>query len=39
MLSTITSMALHGLDGYIVSVQVDVSCGMPCFEIVRASRY
>ena len=34
MLSSITSMALHGLDGYIVSVQVDVSSGMPCFEIV-----
>ena len=34
MLSTITSMALHGLDGYIVSVQVDVASGMPCFEIV-----
>ena len=34
MLSNITSMALHGLDGYAVSVQVDVSAGMPCFEIV-----
>jgi len=34
MLSNITSMALHGLDGYDVSVQVDVSAGMPCFEIV-----
>ena len=34
MLSIITSMALHGLNGYIVSVQVDVSSGMPCFEIV-----
>ena len=34
MLSNITSMALHGLDGYAVSVQVDVSSGMPCFEMV-----
>ena len=34
MLSIITSMALHGLDGYAVSVQVDVASGMPCFEIV-----
>lgn len=34
MLSIIHSMALHGLDGYLVSVQVDVSSGMPCFEIV-----
>ena len=34
MLSIIHSMALHGLDGYLVSVQVDVASGMPCFEIV-----
>lgn len=34
MLSIIKSMALTGLDGYLVSVQVDVSSGMPCFEIV-----
>lgn len=34
MLSIIQSMALHGLDGYLVSVQVDVASGMPCFEIV-----
>lgn len=34
MLSIINSMALHGLDGYLVSVQVDVASGMPCFEIV-----
>ena len=34
MLSIITSMALHGLEGFPVSVQVDVSSGMPCFEIV-----
>lgn len=34
MLAIIKSMALHGLDGYILSVQVDVSCGIPSFEIV-----
>ncbi len=34
MLSIINSMALHGLDGYQVSVQVDVSSGLPSFEIV-----
>ncbi len=34
MLSIIHSMALHGLDGYLISVQVDVAPGMPCFEIV-----
>lgn len=34
MLSIVKSMSLHGLDGYLVDVQVDVSAGMPCFEIV-----
>lgn len=27
-------MALHGLDGYLIEVQVDVSNGMPCWELV-----
>ena len=30
MLSKINSMALLGLDGYLIEVQVDVSNGMPC---------
>ncbi len=34
MLSKINSMALHGLDGYLIDVQVDVSNGMPCWELV-----
>ena len=34
MLSIIKSMSLHGLDGYLIEVQVDVGAGMPCFEIV-----
>lgn len=34
MLSKVNSMALHGLDGYLINVQVDVSNGMPCWEIV-----
>lgn len=34
MLSKINSMALQGLDGYLVEVQVDVSNGMPCWEMV-----
>lgn len=34
MLSIIKSMALHGLDGYLVDVQVDVSNGLPSWEIV-----
>lgn len=34
MLSIIKSIALQGLQGYLVSTQVDVSNGMPYFEIV-----
>lgn len=34
MLSIINSIALQGLDGFLVEVQVDVSSGMPCWEIV-----
>ena len=34
MLSIIKSMALHGLDGYLVNVEVDVSAGLPSWEIV-----
>lgn len=34
MLAKIKSMALHGLDGYLVNVEVDVSSGLPCWEIV-----
>ena len=34
MLSIVKSMSLIGLDGYLVSVQVDVSPGIPCFGIV-----
>jgi len=35
MLSIVKSLALQGLDGYIVDVQVDVSSGLPAWEIVR----
>ena len=34
MLSIIKSMSLLGLNGYLISVEVDVSAGIPCFEIV-----
>lgn len=34
MLAKIKSMALHGLDGYLVDVEVDVSSGLPYWEIV-----
>ena len=34
MLSIVKSMSLSGLDGYLVSVQVDVSSGIPSFNIV-----
>ncbi len=39
MLSIVKSMSLSGLDGYLVFVQVDVSSGIPAWEIVRTSRY
>jgi magnesium chelatase family protein len=34
MLSNINSMSLNGLDGYLVDVQVDVTYGMPSWDIV-----
>lgn len=34
MLSIVKSMSLHGLNGYLVEVQVDVSAGLPSFEVV-----
>lgn len=34
MLSIIKSIALHGLDGYLVNVEVDVAGGLPYFEMV-----
>ncbi len=34
MLSIVKSMSLHGLDGYLVDVQVDVSGGLPSCDIV-----
>ena len=34
MLSTIYSMALFGIDGYLVNVEVDINQGLPAWEIV-----
>ena len=34
MLAIVKSMSLHGLDGYLIDVQVDVSSGLPHLEIV-----
>ena len=34
MLSKVKSLSLHGLEGYLVEVQVDISNGMPCWDIV-----
>ncbi len=34
MFSIIKSISLDGLKGYIINIQVDVSNGLPCFEIV-----
>ena len=34
MLSKVLSGAVSGINGYIVNVEVDISRGLPCFEIV-----
>ena len=34
MLSITKSMALHGLEGFLIDVQVDVSTGLPSWDIV-----
>lgn len=34
MLSIVKSMSLHGLEGYLIDVQVDVSAGMPSWSVV-----
>lgn len=34
MLSIVKSMGLHGLDGYLIEVQIDVSSGLPAWEVV-----
>ena len=34
MLSIVNSCNLIGIDGFIVNVEVDITRGMPCFNIV-----
>ena len=34
MLSIVKSMALHGLEGYLINVQIDISSGLPYWQIV-----
>ncbi len=34
MLSTITSGAVYGVHSHLVQVEVDISQGLPCFQIV-----
>lgn len=34
MLSIVKSMSLHGLEGYLIDVQVDVSAGLPSWQVV-----
>ena len=34
MLSIVKTMSLHGLDGYLINVEVDISSGMPSWDIV-----
>lgn len=35
MLSIIKTMGLQGIDGYLIYVQVDLSSGMPYWDVVR----
>jgi len=37
-LSIVKSMSLQGLDGILLNVEVDISAGMPVWEVVRTSR-
>lgn len=39
MLSIIKTISLHGLEGYLIDVQVDITGGMPTWEIIRLTRY
>ena len=34
MLSIVKTMSLHGLNGYLIDVEVDISSGMPSWDIV-----
>ncbi len=34
MLSVVKSMSLQGLDGILIDVEVDISSGMPCWDVV-----
>ena len=34
MLSIVKSIGLQGLNGYLISIEVDISSALPCFEIV-----
>lgn len=38
LLSIVKSMSLQGLDGILMNVEVDISAGMPSWEIVRLAR-
>lgn len=39
MIAITKSMVLRRLEGELVSIQVDISKGMPDFQIVRFTRY
>lgn len=34
LLSVVKSMSLQGLDGVLIDVEVDISSGMPCYDVV-----
>lgn len=33
MLSIVKSMALYGVEGYLIEIQTDISSGLPRFEV------
>ena len=39
MLSIVKSMSLHGLNVSLLNIEVDISGGLPSWEIVRIARY
>ena len=38
MLSVVKTIVLHGLDGVLVNVEVDISQGLPSWDIIRFAR-
>ena len=39
ILSVVKSMVLQGLEGVLINVEVDISPGIPCWDVVRTPGY